>query len=239
MSFLLNYEYLYLLDTTPDAASSTWSRLGAGLASADPENNENIDQTPYLDGNGHGTSSVIGMQRTIAFAGHRIVGDDAQDFILSKEFEIGANRETTFKQIDPEGNIVEKACTVANINPGGGDAGAKSELSFEIHLNGKPVKTAKQGASALSITVAVGTVIGSTKFTATPTAGYTLGYALSAAVVTGVYESQAISGLTTYTSGDDIPDVTAGQFLTAYELDTYGRVASFSSYELQAADILT
>lgn len=234
--FILNYENLYLIDITPET-TATYARLAAGLSSADPENNEELDQTKYLDGDGHGSTSVIGMQRTVAFSGHRDANDAAQNYIFSKEFELGNERCTTFRQIDKYGNIVEKSCTIATLNPGGGDAGAKSEIGFEIHLNGKPVKTPKQGATALSITVAAGSVVGSTKFTATPTGTNTLAYSLTAVEVTGIYLYQAVSGLTTYTSGDDIPSVTAGQWINAYELDEFGRVAKFVSYEIQAGDI--
>ena len=112
MSFPLNFQDLYEIDITPDEASSTWARLGAGLTSADPNNNDSIDQSNYLDGDGYGSSDVIGAQMTIGFSGHRVVGDTAQDWIKSIQYELGEGRKTTFRMYDAEGNKVEKACTV-------------------------------------------------------------------------------------------------------------------------------
>ena len=51
--FELNYQSLYEINTTPESATATWSRIGAGITSADPSNNESKDQTNYLDGDGY------------------------------------------------------------------------------------------------------------------------------------------------------------------------------------------
>lgn len=235
-TFALNFQELYELDITPEAVEPTWARLGPGLTTADPGNNEDIDQTKYLDGDGFGSSAVIGMQRTVSFSGHRVVGDAAQDFIASVEYEAGSERETTFRAYDAQGNKVQKECTIANIDFGGGDAGAKQDVSFEIHLNGKPVRTPKSAAAELTSTVATGTTVGTTTFTATPDGTNTLAYQLKAASIGTVYGDQYVSGLIPYTSGDEI-EATVGQFLCMYELNEYGRVAKFAEHELAALDI--
>lgn len=234
-NFALNFQDLHEIDITPES-TPTWARLGAGISSADPSNNDSIDQSNYLDGDGYGSSDVIGAQKTIAFSGHRAIGDAAQDYIESIQESLGEGRKSTYRLTDAAGNQVQKECTIANVDFGGGEAGAKQDISFEVHLNGKPVRTPKSAASALTATVAAGSATGTTKFTATPDAGNTLAFALKPATIGTVYGGAYVTGLTAYTSGEDIEAV-AGQFLCMYELTEYGRVAKFLEQELTAGEI--
>lgn len=236
MTFALNFMNLWEIDITPSESSSTWARLAAGISSADPSNNENIDQSTYLNGDGFGSSDVIGAQRTFAFTGHRDTDDIAQNYIASIENELGDARKSTLRLTKADGSIISKECTIANVDFGGGDAAAKEDVSFEIHLNGKPEKTARSAASALSSVVAAGEAVGTTKFTATPGTGNSLSYKLSAASVGTIYGGQYVSGDIGYTSADDI-EAAAGQFLQMYELTEHDRVASFLEEELESGDI--
>ena len=77
----LNFMRLYEIDITPNGATRTYVRLGGGLTGADPSQNEEVDQTGYLDGNGFKESRVTGKQLTISYSGHRKTGDAAQDYI--------------------------------------------------------------------------------------------------------------------------------------------------------------
>ena len=235
-SFPLNFQDLWELDITPEESTATYARLAAGISSADPSSNENIDQSQYLDGDGFGSSDVIGAQKTIAFSGHRVVGDTAQDYIKSIEFEIGNSRKSTIRYTDAQGVKVEKGCTIANVDFGGGDAAAKQDISFEIHLNGKPVLTPKAVSAALSAVVAAGSATGTTKFTATPGSGNSLSYKLSAATGGTVYTGQYVSGDVAYTSAANI-EAAVGQYLQMFELTAFGRVALFLEEVLESADI--
>lgn len=232
----LNFQTLIELDTNP-SGTAVWSPLAAGISSYDPSTNDETDQTKYLDGDGFGETTVIGAQYIISITGHRFIGDEAQDFVYNLQFQLGDNRKTQARITDKDGNVISGDCTIANIDFGGGDAGAKTDISFEIHFNGEPTSTPQQGADALSITVAAGSVAGSTSFTATPDAGNTLAYSVTTASIGAVYESEYVDGLTTYTSGDDIPGVSESEYLNAYELDSNGRVDKFVEYVIQAADI--
>lgn len=234
--FVLGFQTLYEIDITPESATATYARIGAGITAADPSNNDSIDQSNYLDGDGYGSTDVIGAQATISFSGHRVVGDEAQDYIDSIQQSLGSGRKTTYRQTNPDGSKVSKACTIANVDFGGGDAGAKQDISFEVHLNGKPSRTAKVAADALTATVAGGSAAGTTSFTATPTGDNTLAYKLGSESIGAVYDGQYAIGLTFYTSGDDIT-ASVGQFLAMYELDEYGRVDKFLEEELEAGDI--
>jgi hypothetical protein len=234
MSFELNFQRLCLLDITPET-TATYARLGKGIQSLSPASNENIDQTTYLDGDGFGESEVIGAQWIYTAAGHRYVGDDAQDFIFAKQFSLGEARKTNFKEYDSQGNLISGACTIANVTQGGGDAQAKNEIGFEIHMNGKPEYTPAAVAPLLTVTVAAGSAPGTTKFTATAGAGNSLAYRLAAAVPTVYANQYVIEDTTAYTSGDNIA-ASVGQVLCMYELDAYGRVVKFASDTLASGD---
>ena len=135
--FYLNSNYVYKIGEVGTADKT----LAAGLTSVDAAGNEEVDQTPYLDGEGFGTSDVTGGQPTFSFDGHRLYGDDAQDFIFDKRFEYGNARRCEFEIEAPDGSTVSGEATIANIEGPGGEANAKSEISFEIHFAGKPTFT--------------------------------------------------------------------------------------------------
>jgi len=59
--------------------------------------------------------------------------------------ELGPNRRADFRWTEPDGGGFGGECTVANISGPSGDAGAKGEISFEIHFNGKPEYTPANG----------------------------------------------------------------------------------------------
>ncbi|WP_342045917.1 phage tail tube protein [Bacillus sp. OTU530] len=137
---LLQSKHLFEINTTP-SGTATYARVGAGLNNFEPSNNEEVDQTAYLDGDGFASSDVTGAQLILTFSGHRKTGDVAQDFIFSKLLELGDGRKTTFRWTLPNGDKFEGPCTIANIEGPSGDANAKGEISFEIHFNGKPAFT--------------------------------------------------------------------------------------------------
>lgn len=139
---LLQSAHRFDIRTNPgETGTATFARLAAGLNTFDPSFNEEVDQTQYLDGDGYGTSTVLGAQVTISFGGHRKYGDPAQDYIYGLVLEIGNKRETEFRWTQPDGTIFEGPCTIANITGPSGDANAKGEIGFEIHFNGKPTET--------------------------------------------------------------------------------------------------
>lgn len=240
MSFQMNYEDLLEIDVTPLETESTWARIAAGITGADPSNNEDVAQDKYLDGDGYGSSDVTGAQKTLSFSGHRVLGDTAQDYIASLQHELGGNRKTSFRYTDGQGRKYSGPCTIANVEIGGGGAESKKEMSFEVHLNGKPDDTAPQPAPDLSATVAAGTSSGTTTFDVTPDGDNTLGYRLSPSSLGTQYEDAYVSQLasTDYTAGDEI-EATEGQFLCMYELDEYKRCVKYDEHELETIDIAT
>ncbi|WP_017379739.1 phage tail tube protein [Paenisporosarcina sp. TG-14] len=141
VEFELQYKNKFRINTAPDTEPGVLALLAAGITSVEPSTNDEVDQTPYYDGEGYTTSTVTGGQLILSISGHRVEGDPAQDFIFSNMLKFGKNRETDFEWERPNGEVISGDVTIANIEPGSGDANAKSEISFEIHFNGAPVVT--------------------------------------------------------------------------------------------------
>lgn len=234
MSAPLNFQTLYELDINPSGTAS-YKRLGDGLTTATPGNNETVDQKSYLDDDGGQSSEVTGFQYILAFSGDRIPGDDAQDFIFERIFTMGEDRHTNFRATGADGTVISGDVTIANITPPGGDANAVQACGFELHFNGKPTLIAPVAATALSAVVAAGSAPGTTKFTATAGAGNKLAYRLTSSALTA-NNRQYVSIFTEYTSAANIP-AAAGQYLNMYELDAYNHVVKFLSEVLEAGDI--
>lgn len=234
--FELNYQSLYEINTTPESGTATWSRIGAGITSADPSNNESKDQTNYLDGDGYAESEIIGAQFTLAFSGHRVHGDAAQDWIASIEHELGDNRKTQFRYTDMKGNQKTGNCTIVDVDFGGGDAAGKKEISFGIDVNGKPTVTPATAATGLAAVVAPGSVAGTTSFTATAGDGNSLAYKLKSASQGTVYGGSYAENYIAYSSGANIA-AKSGQYLCMYELNAYKHVVKYHEVALAAGAI--
>lgn len=160
IGFALNYTHIYEIQRPSDGR---WLRIGAGISNVTAEPNESVDQTAYYDGEGLASSDVTGGQLVYAFTGHRRYGDEAQDFVKSLELEYGSARSVRFRVTDPSGDVVEGPAVIANISmTGGGDANAKGDVSFEVHLCGRPTYTPGEAehmpdtVQAEAVSVAVG-----------------------------------------------------------------------------------
>lgn len=233
---ILNYQNLIEIDITPKAATRTWKPLAAGISSFDYSFNESVDQQTFMNDAGFASSFVEGKQLTFSFSGIRITGDAAQDFVASKEAELGDECLTNIRITAADGSKKSGQCTLTGIVANGGDAGASSAFSFEAHVNGRPDLTPISPAPALTATIEAGTEIGTTKATATAGVGNSLVYKLEAQTAGGVRLGQVVSGYFAYTSGDDII-ASVDQYLQLYELDATKRVVLFSETKLAAGDI--
>jgi hypothetical protein len=141
------------LNVTPGSAA-TYALLSKGIKNAAPSNNEKLAQDNYMDGAGFGSTDVIGAQLILSFTGDRYYGDQAQDFIMGLLLNVGSGRKTDFRWTEPNGGVFTGGCTIANIDGPTGDAGAKGEIKFEIHFNGKPTYTPSTGdVTAPTVTV--------------------------------------------------------------------------------------
>lgn len=143
--FGLMNAHTFEIDTSEGDGAGTYARIASGITNVEPATNEELSQDKYLDGDGYGETDVISAQLTLAFSGHRKYGDPAQDYIFAKSLLLGGSRRTNFRWTEPDGGIFEGPCTIANLSQPSGDAGAKGEIGFEIHFNGKPEYTAPTG----------------------------------------------------------------------------------------------
>ena len=135
--FILNYENKYEINITPDG-DETFEALAAGISNVSWSGNENLMQDVYYDGEGMGSTEVTGGQLVASVSGHRKVGDPAQDFVMGLQLAYGDARKTTLKWTKPDGRVLTCSITIANIEDAAGDANAKDDISFEMHVNGKP-----------------------------------------------------------------------------------------------------
>lgn len=149
--FTMNYKNKFEIDTagnqdpSGDLASSKWALLAAGISGVTPAANETDDNTAYYDGDGFTDTDVTGKRITLAFTGHRVIGDAAQDYVASKFLAIGQNLKTLGRWTDTNGNVIVSNVTLTAIVPMGGNANAKQTFSFTMSFNGKPIMTDKSG----------------------------------------------------------------------------------------------
>jgi hypothetical protein len=233
----LNFQTLLEIDTTPEGATRTYARLGDGISSVTFNNNEEIDQAAYLDGNGGKSSEVTGFQFTAQFSGAEVPTDPAQAYIAKLQNSIGSKRHTTARITGASGRVKSGDVTIRDIVVGGGDANAKGAFSFQVDFNGKPTDVEPVAADALTETFAAGSASGTTKATGAPATGDSLYYELSAAQksVNG-RQYLDLNQVTSYTSGNDIA-ATVGQYLTVYEVDAYWHVVKAVSHEVASGEI--
>ncbi|MBP5833252.1 phage tail tube protein [Lactiplantibacillus plantarum] len=148
--FKMNYKNVFEIDTTgsqdpKDVTKATFVPLAAGISGVTPAANETDDNTAYYDGAGFTDTDVTGKRITLAFTGHRVIGDAAQDYVASKFLAIGQNLKTLGRWTDANGNVIVSSVTLTAIVPMGGNANAKQTFSFTMSFNGKPIMTDKDG----------------------------------------------------------------------------------------------
>lgn len=141
--FLLNWQNKIEIATDGEtdiskADSAQWARLAAGINNLTPAENDTTANDEYYDGEGFGTSDVTSKRYQFTVAGHRVYGDEAQDYIASKMLEIGDNLKTLMRVTFADGSQVYGVVTLTNIVPAGGQPGAKQTFSVVCVFNGKP-----------------------------------------------------------------------------------------------------
>ncbi|MGX6407180.1 phage tail tube protein [Lactiplantibacillus plantarum] len=149
-TFKMNYKNKFEIDTSgnqdpKDVSKATFAVLAAGISGVTPATNETSDNTAYYDGMGFTDTDTTGKRITLAFSGHRVIGDAAQDYVASKFLAIGKNLKTLARWTDPDGNVIVANVTITAVVPMGGNANAKQTFSFTLSFNGKPIMTDKDG----------------------------------------------------------------------------------------------
>lgn len=146
-------DYLTIYNVTASigtAFSTTWtySQLGAGIDNISEAMNEIVQQYHFINDSGWARNHVTGASPSWTFTGRRVHGDTAQDYIFSKKYSFGANRETSLKiewTDSSSGTAVKHTVTVdaviANIAEFSGASTDDSAISFELRFEGAPTET--------------------------------------------------------------------------------------------------
>ena len=136
------YKYTAEIDITPKGATRTWADLCAGFNNISEAMNETVQQYFFLCGSGHGVNFVTGMAPSMTFAGIRVIGDAAQDFIFSKKYSLMSERDTHFRLTrhheDGTVDVISANVTFANLSDISGGTTDGSAISLEIRFNGAP-----------------------------------------------------------------------------------------------------
>ena len=118
----------------------TYSPVCAGIQGTPWSSNEQIQQYFFMCGEGHAHNEVTGIAPEIQVTGRRVVGDTAQDYIVSKQFTLGKGRKSSLKLV-ANGKQYVCDCTICDVVCFGGETTDGSPFSFNIRLNGKPTVT--------------------------------------------------------------------------------------------------
>ena len=118
----------------------TYARLCKGIESMEFSSGEQNQQYFFLCGEGFAHNETTGAAPQISFSGRRIVGDAAQDFIASKQFSLGADRNTSVK-VTAEGQVITCDATIGDVVSFGGSTLDINNFSATLYFNGKPTVT--------------------------------------------------------------------------------------------------
>ena len=135
-----NELYIGTSATTATPPVWTYSKLCKGIESMEFTPNEQNQQYFFLCGQGCAHNEVTGAAPQITVSGRRIVGDDAQDYIVSKQFALGDDRKTSVK-IVAEGKQIICDATIGDVTSFGGQTLDVNAFGCTIYFNGEPTVT--------------------------------------------------------------------------------------------------
>ena len=146
---LVSNRVLVIDDKKGTSGKENYVRVGKGFTNFTKASNSTIDQKFYIDEAGKGTSNKTGMQTIYSLTGDRVVGDPANDYIVSCYEKLGDDVITTAVQYDEYAPVADQAgcfeaqkfeCMVNCTNDGSRDGGAVLAVEAEIHQNGQEIK---------------------------------------------------------------------------------------------------
>lgn len=124
----------------------TYAPLCKGIESVEPSVNEQNQQFFFLCGQGGADNEVTGIAPEYAVSGRRIIGDTAQDYIVSLRYALGDERKSSMKVeiYNAAGTVVETivaSCTITDIVDFGGNTTDVEPFSCTLRVNGIPTVT--------------------------------------------------------------------------------------------------
>jgi hypothetical protein len=120
-------------------AEGTWTyaKLCKGIEGMTFTPNEQNQQYFFLCGNGFAHNETTGGAPQIEVTGRRVAGDAAQDYIVSKKFALGSDRNTSVKII-AEGEQIICDATISNVTAFGGQTLDVNAFGCTLLFNGAP-----------------------------------------------------------------------------------------------------
>lgn len=126
--------------TSETGGAWSYAKLCKGIESMEFNENEQNQQYFFLCGQGFAHNETTGSAPELVISGRRIVGDTAQDYIASKQFALGTNRNTSVK-IVAEGNVITCDATIGAITSFGGSTLDVNAFGCTLRFNGAPTVT--------------------------------------------------------------------------------------------------
>lgn len=136
----VNELYIGTAATTADPPVWTYSKLCKGIEGMTFNSNEQNQQYFFLCGNGFAHNEVTGGAPELQITGRRIAGDTAQDYIVSKQFALGTDRNSSVKIISGGKQIICD-CSIGDVVSFGGQTLDVNTFSCTIRFNGTPTVT--------------------------------------------------------------------------------------------------
>lgn len=130
----------YTPGTGGAAGTWTYSKLCKGIEGMTFTPNEQNQQYFFLCGNGFAHNETTGAAPQLEITGRRIAGDAAQDYIASKQFALGTDRNTSVKII-AEGKQIVCDATISNVTSFGGQTLDVNSFGCTLLFNGSPTVT--------------------------------------------------------------------------------------------------
>ena len=121
-------------------ATWTYSKLCKGIEGMTFNSNEQNQQYFFLCGEGFAHNEVTGGAPELQITGRRIAGDAAQDYIVSKQFALGTDRNSSVKIISGGKQIICD-CSIGDVVSFGGNTLDVNTFSCTIRFNGTPTVT--------------------------------------------------------------------------------------------------
>ena len=128
------------IDTTNSGGTWSYAKLCKGIESMAFNVIEQNQQYFFLCGEGFAHNESTGAAPEIQISGRRIAGDTAQDYIASKQFALGTDRNSSVK-ITAEGQVITCDCTIGDVVSFGGSSLDINTFSCTLRLNGEPTVT--------------------------------------------------------------------------------------------------
>lgn len=133
----------FYIGTSVSSDTWTYAPLCKGIESVEPTVNEQNQQYFFLCGNGGADNEVTGIAPEYAVSGRRIIGDAAQDYIVSLRYALGDDRKSSMKVeiYNAAGTLVETivaSCTITDIVDFGGATTDNEPFSCTLRVNGLP-----------------------------------------------------------------------------------------------------